>query len=42
MEMDILIPALEWTVAQGADAYPNDIAQWSDFDGDGLSDQKWR
>ena len=32
-------PGTGWTVAQGADAYPNDIAQWSDFDGDGLSDQ---
>ena len=28
-----------WTIGDGADAYPADPAKWSDFDGDGLSDQ---
>ena len=46
IEMAALIPIaitysdadLGWTIAAGADAYPNDITQWIDSDGDGYGD----
>jgi hypothetical protein len=28
-----------WSATDGADAYPNDILRWSDFDLDGVADQ---
>ena len=31
-------PDADWTLDDGADAFPTDPAQWSDFDGDGLGD----
>ena len=31
-------PDLLWNVAQGADAFPSDISQWADGDGDGYGD----
>ena len=33
-----LSPDADWTLDDGADAFPTDPAQWSDFDGDGLGD----
>ena len=31
-------PDASWSVEDGADAFPDDATQWSDFDGDGLGD----
>ena len=31
-------PASNWTIAQGADAFMNEITQWADQDGDGYGD----
>ena len=31
-------PEIAWTVAMGADAFPEDSTQWSDVDGDGFGD----
>lgn len=31
-------PDDDWTVADGADAFPNEITQWADRDGDGFGD----
>ncbi len=31
-------PSPDWTIAQGADAIPNDITQWIDRDGDGYGE----
>lgn len=31
-------PDADWTLEDGADAFPADPAQWSDYDGDGLGD----
>ena len=30
---------LSWTIEDGADAFPSDASEWSDFDLDGLADQ---